>query len=325
MDYVFTLDKHPVYNSLKHTIEIICKEHGGNLRFDFPVSGPRDIMFHTSRFHIYRSNIKFSKYNTYILNSPSICFDDWDALLQGIHSVVVEEYLPGNILKDSIIKGLLLPFRHLPFISLTKKTHNFLSGSKFNSYLIPPADKKHSGSKNRDIILYVGRMTEYKNPFFILELAKKLKNEYFVMVGKGNLSAKLKSAAKSMGNVEIIDFIEDKGRLYKDYYGKAKVLVHPPYHEPIGFVIIEALSASTPVLASVNAGASGFLPDNWAIKGHGAEDWVNAIKNLDDSSIKTAERTFEEENLNIESLYFKKVANDLNLLMQGKSLPTVTK
>ncbi|MDO8554723.1 MAG: glycosyltransferase family 4 protein [Candidatus Micrarchaeota archaeon] len=326
MDFVFTLSNvHPVYNSLNHVLNLISKS-AGCILIDTPViTGPPNILIRTKNTYLQKLNIRFSKNSIFVLNSPSMYFDTWEARIKSIPSIIVEEYLPNNSLKDIFMRSLLFSFKNYPFVSLTKRTHNFLTNYGFHSFLIPPAEKKRKGSKKRDIILYVGRLTDSKNSLFFLELAKELREENFVMVGRGPLLEQVKEKAKNMGNVKIVDFVEDREVLFRDYYGRAKVLVHPVLQDPIGFVVVEALSTSTPVLASVNAGASDFLPIKWIMKDFLVKNWVNAIRNINDVSVKEAEGIFEAENLNIDSAYFETIAKSLNTFMGDKSWLKSTK
>ena len=76
----------------------------------------------------------------------------------------------------------------------------------------------------------------------------------------------------------------------------------------MGFVVVEALSCSTPVLASAGVGASDYLPEAWRVATYDIDEWVRKIRALNDEATEVAERAFEEENLNIESSYFEETA-----------------
>jgi len=84
------------------------------------------------------------------------------------------------------------------------------------------------------------------------------------MIGKGPLLQQVKSYSDNYSNVSVFDYISNE-RLFTDFYSRAKVLIHPAIKDPIGFTVIEALSTSTPVLASSYCGASVFYPNSYSI------------------------------------------------------------
>ncbi|MFH1447915.1 MAG: glycosyltransferase [Candidatus Micrarchaeota archaeon] len=309
MDAYVCLYEHPVYNSL---LKVFRNIRGIDVRKVEDYSKKTKQIFRTKSFHIQKLEMELTKENMYILPSPIMAIETWGARLKGIPAFMVEEYSKKSTVKDIAIGALLFPFRNYPFISLTKRTHRFLSNRSFTSFHVPPAETKRRGSRNRDIILFTGKMIETKNPTFAVDLAKELKDEHFVVVGKGPLSDMVKEKASGVGNLEIIDFVETREKLFRDYYGKAKVLIHPAFSDPIAFVIVEALSTSTPVLASESVGASDYLPAKWRMSDYGVKRWADAIRNIDSESIKEAEETFTRENLNIDSQYFNKSAESMN-------------
>lgn len=307
MEIIVVLDHHHVYDSIFKVLEytelgkvIQFKNYNENL----------EIIFRSSTFHFQKLNVSFSKDNLYVLNSPIMAAEAWFARRNKIKSIFVEEYFSKSYIKDFIVGNILKQFADFPFISMTKRTNNFLSHLHLSTFLIPPACKKRKGRKNRDIILYVARMVESKNIPFVIEIAKLMKREHFVIIGRGPLFDKFSEISKSMSNLEIIEYV-DHEKLFTEYYSKAKVLLHPAFKDPIGFSIIEALSTSTPVLTTNRVGASDYLPSNWLINNYQPISWVNKIKkiNLDDYSL--AESTFKKEHLDLKDDYFKKISLNL--------------
>ena len=70
------------------------------------------------------------------------------------------------------------------------------------------------------------------------------------------------------------------GSLFKNYFAKAKALIHPVFKDPIAFVVVEALCASTSVLASSQVGASGYPPKKWKITDCEVNSWEKAVTEL---------------------------------------------
>ncbi len=309
MDVVYGLDKHPVYGSLKRMLGYFCEETGGKLDFGF--ERPGQLVFGNSSRFIKRNPMEFSKNKLHIIGSPLVGLETWEALVRGCPFLSLEEYYEKGLPRDTAALSLLSLFKNHPFISLTKRTKGFLEKRGFTQILIPPAAEIRKGSKRREHTLFIGQLhSETKNPFLFLKIAERMKGEKFIIIGSGSLSEKVKSEAARLGNVEVIDRVESREELFSEYFGKAKALVHPAYIDPIGFVIIEALSASTPVIASKAAGASDFLPEEWQVGGYEPGEWAKRLSSaLGDT--KKAGEVFEKENLNIESPYFKEAAKKM--------------
>lgn len=313
--YVCLFD-HPVYQALFQTFNYV--EGLEILKFENPHRYIQ-LLYSGKTFHLQKLNLRLSRKDVYILNSPVLCTGAWDALLHGVPAFIVEEYFARSQPRDSMVGSVLLPFRRYPFISFTKRTHAFLLKRSLCSFLVPPAERKRSGSKNRDILLYVGRMYEWKKPLLVLELAKRLSHERFILVGAGPLLPEVRRRANAMPNVEIIESVDEREVLFRDYYPKAKALLHPASKDPIGFVVVEALSCSTPVLAGVGAGASDYLPKAWRVATYDVDEWTRKIEALGDNDVHLAEKTFEHENLDIASPYFKETAQRISTFLKERN------
>jgi glycosyltransferase involved in cell wall biosynthesis len=302
---------HPVYQSLYKTL---CHIDGIEIeRLEFWQL--LHVLYRSKTFHFQKLDLSFSKKNLYVMNSPVMCLEAWEALLRRVPAIIVEEYFTKGALKDSLVSTVLQFFREYPFICFTKRSHAFLANRSIQSLLVPPAERKRSGSRNRNGLLWVSRMVESKNPFFVLELARQLKDERFVLVGKGPLLSEVRAKAKEIPNVQIVEFVETREELFRDYYAKAKALIHPAVKDPIGFVVVEALASSTPVLASAGVGASDYLPKAWRVETNRVDEWVRKIDALSDEDVKLAEKTFEQENLNVDSPYFREIAQKISTFL----------
>ena len=129
---------HPVYRSLYETLNHI---DGIELQKIDNFWGLARIIYRGETFHIQKLDLSLCKEDLYILNSPVMCLEAWDALLHGVHAFIVEEYFARAQPVDSLVGSLLLPFRKYPFISFTKRTSAFLAGRSLGSFLVPPAER----------------------------------------------------------------------------------------------------------------------------------------------------------------------------------------
>lgn len=307
MKIVVALDDHPVYESIYRVLNNTgmgevskFKEYRKNLRY----------LLRMPSFHIQSLNIAFSKNDLYVLNSPIMAAEAWKAKRMNINAIFVEEYYNKFWLKDIIVGKLLKQFKSYPFIAMTKRTYEFLLDNDIPAFLIPPATKKRNGKRRRDIILSVSRMVESKNIPFVLDIARNMKKEHFVIIGSGPLFNVFKKKIDTLPNVEIIEFVEHE-RLFLDYYSKAKMLIHPAKSDPIGFSVIEALSTSTPTLVSKGTGASDYLPSEWVFENYDINKWIVKISEIDEKDSNLAKKVFEKEHLNINDAYFEIIAKKL--------------
>lgn len=114
----------------------------------------------------------------------------------------------------------------------------------------------YPGKKEREpIVLYVGRLIEYKGVDILLramqEVKQKLKDSRLVIVGDGEDRERLETLSRKLGVVA-----EFKGKLPESevsrWIRKARVLVLPSFSrlEAFGIVLIEAMASATPVIGS---------------------------------------------------------------------------
>ncbi|MGB9719658.1 MAG: glycosyltransferase [Candidatus Anstonellales archaeon] len=313
MVFYLCLGRHPVYQAI-HLIAshikngpVISVDCAKNLRY----------IYRGKTFHIQMLDILLSKSDIYCFNSPLIELKAWEALFKKVPMILVEEYYEKNWLKDLIVSFLLLPFKNCIFIALTKRTYYFLKKRGFMVFLIPPADKKRKITKKRKYILFVGRLCASKNPQLVVDLAKKIKDEHFIIIGRGPLSHFVEKASRELPNLKYIPYIKQREKLF-DYYSEAKLLIHPAFKDPVGFVVIEALSTGTPTLVSAFTGASDYLPENWVLDDLSSQKWAEKIREIVKNlsvNVAVAERTFDKEHLNLDDIYFNEVAKNIKVTL----------
>lgn len=120
--------------------------------------------------------------------------------------------------------------------------------------------KKYTGKK---IIFSLGRLVEYKGYEYLIRAARRLSDEYIILIGgKGPLWEYLQALIDELGvadKVKLLGFIED--RELPDYFGACDLFCLSSIWktEAFGIVQIEAMSCGKPVIA-MNIPESGV---NW--------------------------------------------------------------
>jgi glycosyltransferase involved in cell wall biosynthesis len=117
----------------------------------------------------------------------------------------------------------------------------------------------------KKLILFVGRLVEVKNLFFLIKCFSNLKNgdARLVLVGEGDLGLCLKTYAKELGVEQKIIFIgrKETADLY-NWYTFSQLFVLTSTYEPFGAVVNEALVGGCFVLCSKLAGASSLINES---------------------------------------------------------------
>ncbi|WP_019668285.1 glycosyltransferase family 4 protein [Eudoraea adriatica] len=115
---------------------------------------------------------------------------------------------------------------------------------------------------NKKVILYLGRLVEVKNLFFLIKVISKLKelDWILVIVGKGEMMNNLKNQVVKSNITDKVHFTGFKeGPELLAWYNIAQLFVLPSTFERFGAVVNEALLAGCPVLCSEIAGASTLI------------------------------------------------------------------
>lgn len=130
-------------------------------------------------------------------------------------------------------------------------------------------DKRYK-LKNKKVILFTGKLTPQKGVQYLLKAAKDIKGHVYI-IGDGPEMKNLEdlSYKLNLGNVHFLGYMgDDKKEEFKEFYYRADVFVIPSvWDEPLGLVILEAMSCKTPVVATrkggiplvVKNGINGFL------------------------------------------------------------------
>lgn len=178
-------------------------------------------------------------------------------------------FMPEKLIKKQVTKVVFKFCNHCDAIIATTKTFQKYLKTKLSSPVYyattagipkPMIDKLPKKTlrkqlklpQNKFILLSVSRHTIEKNLELILQTARLLdkNNFFFVMVGDGLHSQKLKDLAKSL---KINNLVKFTGNIPQDklapYYSAADAFIYSSSTDTIGINIIEAMSAKLPILA----------------------------------------------------------------------------
>ncbi|OGT12111.1 MAG: hypothetical protein A3J49_18090 [Gallionellales bacterium RIFCSPHIGHO2_02_FULL_57_16] len=139
------------------------------------------------------------------------------------------------------------------------------------------------------ILLFVGRMTAYKNPAFVIEILGLLRQQgldvYGVFVGKGDQIEKIVdlSAKEGIGDrVKCLGWRND----VREIMAASDVLIFPSIENPmegLGLSVVEAQSVGLPVVMSLSVPEEAIvipeLVERLSLQA-GAKVWSNKITNL---------------------------------------------
>jgi len=118
-----------------------------------------------------------------------------------------------------------------------------------------------TNKQHRNIVLFLGRLTNQKGPYFFLHTAKKvLEKKSDVLFVVGGQGEKLPELIREAINLGITDNVVFTGYLSEDEltraYEMADVYVMPSVAEPFGITALEAIASGTPVIVSKTAGVA---------------------------------------------------------------------
>ncbi|MCS6769308.1 MAG: glycosyltransferase family 4 protein [Candidatus Caldarchaeum sp.] len=97
-------------------------------------------------------------------------------------------------------------------------------------------------------VVYVGRLSKEKNVEAVLQLARRIAQATFVIVGDGPEAARLKAMSKDMNNVFFTGGVSRRKAL--QYIKGSDLLVLPSLAEGLSTVLLEAMALKTPVVAT---------------------------------------------------------------------------
>jgi glycosyltransferase involved in cell wall biosynthesis len=128
----------------------------------------------------------------------------------------------------------------------------------------PPAREQPAKRNGQKIVLFLGRITGQKGPYYFIDAAEKtlsrLRNVTFVVAGWGDLAPAIieQVAARRLGSkILFTGFL--RGQQVDRAYRAADVYVMPSVSEPFGLTAVEAVQQGVPVILSKTAGVGEIL------------------------------------------------------------------
>jgi len=196
---------------------------------------------------------------------------------------------------------------------------NAIDVSKFSYNEITRKNFRKKLNLSDDIFLIgqIGRLVETKNPFFSLELLKKIicsdKNYRLLFVGNGDLLDKLKEKCLELGIEDYVIFQNQVEDIY-NYYQALDCLILPSLYEGLGLVLIEAQCSH------LNCICSTFVTEEANLNGEVSylniedyDSWTTKILSFDKSNKRYTDKELFMENgydistaaINLQERYLK--------------------
>jgi len=128
------------------------------------------------------------------------------------------------------------------------------------SCYVPPADSKPGEG---ELVLWVGTVHDYKRPEMLLELARRLPQRKFVMIGGPSVGGErfkpgyfetVREQAKGLSNVEFKGFLPLAEA--EPWFDRARVLVCTSVYEGMPNVFLQAWARGVPTVATVDVGVA---------------------------------------------------------------------
>ena len=132
-------------------------------------------------------------------------------------------------------------------------------------------------------LLFVGRLTEQKNPMLVLEVAKELAEAGLVkrvrIVGDGELMPELQQFVADNELSDVI-ILEGFTKNAYDYMACTEVLIMPSKWEGFGLVALEAMALGVPVVSTNSGGLVKIMDASCGVICSTKDEFVAAIKSL---------------------------------------------
>lgn len=219
------------------------------------------------------------------------------------HGPYYDSFNKGYNLKCKVFDHTFLKIgrkNDVPCFTKSRASAFFLEGKGFTDVLpvgvgvdfenlsdVSIAKKHLRNEKNIYQLLYIGKLEERRNCFFLLDvfrgLIQKGKNFELTVIGNGEASYKesfLREAEDLLqnGKLHYIEKVSQKD--IGKYYLNADLMLFPSRYEIFGMVLLEALYYNLPVASSNNGGADMLIRDmenGLIISSFDCTEWVERI------------------------------------------------
>lgn len=209
-----------------------------------------------------------------------------------------------NVAKTPIVLENLksLGINNVTIIPVGLDLENFRNLKLLNSneYLA----NKYGIPYRKKILLFVGRLEEYKKPLITLELIdyirKKEKGYHLLVVGDGSLKNDFLNNIKSLNLQNYVTHIERiENKYMQELYQLSDVFINTNDKEIYGMSILEAMYCGCPVIAQKAPGPSYIIEDGdtgYIIDGYDTTEWYDKIKKVMINREKFSKKSIERIN-----------------------------
>jgi len=137
--------------------------------------------------------------------------------------------------------------------------------------------------RKEDLVITVGRMAPEKRMELFLEVARRLQDIKFAIIGsvapgKESYYKKLKAAAPNN-----VSFLVSPLRKAKDILGRAKIYFHSAFNEHFGITIVEAMAAGCVPIVHNSGGPREIVTENVGFKWDEVGEAVRLVSDLIES------------------------------------------
>lgn len=216
------------------------------------------------------------------------------------HGPYYHPYARGYNLKCRVFDTLFLHgkrYKNVWVIAKSKMAAEFVKGKGFKK-IVPVGVgintdnfmQEAYGKGKRPQLLYVGKIEERRNVYFLIDIYRKLRQDIpklqMVLVGSGEKKYKtafLKTIRKELEDGDIIYREKVQQKELPEIYENAEVFLFTSNYEIFGMVLLEAMYFGLPVVSSRNGGASMLIEDGkngYVIDGFEPEVWREKLEGI---------------------------------------------
>lgn len=180
------------------------------------------------------------------VSSVMIAIEAYLTRLTGIYLRAVHHFLtPSAFLRDRLLEGGLPAERIEVLPNFVKCSHSVAE----------------SQPRQPTRVLFVGRLERYKGVYLLLEVAQRLPEVEFVLIGNGSEEDALHRRAQSLPNVRLLG--KQPYHTVREWMQSALCLLVPSlWHDVAPQVVLEAFAAGLPVIATPLGGLPELVQTN---------------------------------------------------------------
>lgn len=176
-------------------------------------------------------------------------------MMKRITNVAKTPTVLNKLKENGILQSTIIP------VGLDKE--NFAEVDCFNKDSLL---SKYNLPRNKKILIFVGRLEEYKKPFFTLDLVEYINSidssYHLLVVGNGSLKERFIDTIESMNIKDDVTYIEKiENKYMAELYSISDVFINTNDKEIYGMSILESMYCECPVVAKKAPGPE-FIIDN---------------------------------------------------------------